>query len=171
MSITTHIALLRAVNVGGTGKLTMSDLKEICLEAGFRNPRTYIASGNLLFNSPLSRHDAKSLLEAKLTAHTGRPAEIIMQTPAGLSEIAASNPYPDAPGNKVVALCLEKQPTAFDLEDVRNQATEGLQIGKRVIYIHFPDGQANSRLTFRALREGTARNMNTIKKLVKMSED
>ena len=42
------IALLRAVNVGGTGKLPMGDLKRLCEKAGFRNVRTYIASGNVV---------------------------------------------------------------------------------------------------------------------------
>ena len=42
------IALLRAINVGGTGKLPMSDLRSLCEKAGFRNVRTYIASGNVV---------------------------------------------------------------------------------------------------------------------------
>ena len=42
------IALLRAINVGGTGKLPMSDLKRLCEKVGFRNVRTYIASGNVV---------------------------------------------------------------------------------------------------------------------------
>jgi uncharacterized protein (DUF1697 family) len=41
------IALLRAVNVGGTGKLAMADLKSICADAGFERIETYIASGNV----------------------------------------------------------------------------------------------------------------------------
>ena len=49
--MTPYIALLRAVNVGGTGKLPMADLKRIGEDAGFARVRTYIASGNLLFDS------------------------------------------------------------------------------------------------------------------------
>jgi uncharacterized protein (DUF1697 family) len=52
-ALTIYIALLRAVNVGGTGKLSMSDLKALCLDAGFADVRTYIASGNVVFRSAL----------------------------------------------------------------------------------------------------------------------
>ncbi|HEY0489493.1 MAG TPA: DUF1697 domain-containing protein, partial [Telluria sp.] len=52
--MTTFIALLRAVNVGGTGKLPMTELKAMCEAAGFTNVRTYIASGNVVFDSALA---------------------------------------------------------------------------------------------------------------------
>jgi uncharacterized protein (DUF1697 family) len=48
-----YIALLRAVNVGGTGKLPMADLKAMCGDAGFARVQTYIASGNAVFESRL----------------------------------------------------------------------------------------------------------------------
>lgn len=49
--MTTYVALLRAVNVGGTGKLPMKYLKELCEKQGFAKVRTYIASGNVIFES------------------------------------------------------------------------------------------------------------------------
>jgi hypothetical protein len=51
LALTNYIALLRAVNVGGTGKLPMADLKAICSDAGFIQVQTYIASGNVVFKS------------------------------------------------------------------------------------------------------------------------
>ena len=48
--MTVYIALLRAVNVGGTGKLPMEQLVELCAGAGFTGARTYIASGNVIFS-------------------------------------------------------------------------------------------------------------------------
>ena len=57
------IVLLRAVNVGGRGKLPMGDLKRLCEKAGFRNVRTYIASGNVVFTSRKSETAIKSALE------------------------------------------------------------------------------------------------------------
>ena len=50
----TYIALLRAVNVGGTGKLPMAELRTLCESAGFKDVRTYIASGNVLLRSDSS---------------------------------------------------------------------------------------------------------------------
>jgi uncharacterized protein (DUF1697 family) len=58
--VSAFIALLRAVNVGGTGKLPMSDLKSICEELGFTSVRTYIASGNVVFASRKSEAAIKS---------------------------------------------------------------------------------------------------------------
>ena len=52
--MTVYVALLRAVNVGGTGKLPMADLRAICVAAGFEGVRTYIASGNVVFSSDLA---------------------------------------------------------------------------------------------------------------------
>ena len=57
--MTTYIALLRAVNVGGTGKLPMADLKAMCLDAGFTEVRTFIASGNVVFSSKTSAAKVK----------------------------------------------------------------------------------------------------------------
>jgi len=51
--VTTYVALLRAVNVGGTGKLPMAALKAMCETIGCTNVRTYIASGNVVFDSRL----------------------------------------------------------------------------------------------------------------------
>ena len=64
--MTAYVALLRAVNVGGTGKLPMADLKRIADELGFENAKTYIASGNLLFASKLGEAAVRSKLEAAL---------------------------------------------------------------------------------------------------------
>ena len=58
------VALLRAVNVGGTGKLPMGDLKGLCEKAGFRNVRTYIASGNVVAERDGGEAEAKAALEA-----------------------------------------------------------------------------------------------------------
>jgi uncharacterized protein (DUF1697 family) len=89
----------------------MAELQALCRKAGFADVRTYIASGNVVFES-------------------------------------------DRPATKVKA-GLEK----------RLQAT----LGKREIYVHYPDGQGRSKLRIAAARDGTARNMNTVAKLVEMA--
>ena len=67
------VALLRAVNVGGTGKLAMSELKAMCDELGFASAKTYIASGNVVFASRKSEAAIKSVLEKRLEAYAGKP--------------------------------------------------------------------------------------------------
>ena len=68
MAGTAYIALLRAVNVGGTGKLPMIDLTAMCEAAGLGKVKTYIASGNVVFTSPKSEKAVKAALEAALAA-------------------------------------------------------------------------------------------------------
>ena len=67
------IALLRAVNVGGTGKLAMSELKAMCDELGFTSAKTYIASGNVFFASRKSEAAIKAAFEKRLEAYAGKP--------------------------------------------------------------------------------------------------
>ena len=83
------IALLRAVNVGGTGKLPMDDLKAMCKRAGFRAVRTYIASGNVVFESEQSESQVKAALEKKLSAYAGKPVGVLVRTSTELAEVLA----------------------------------------------------------------------------------
>ena len=66
-------ALLRAVNVGGTAKLPMSELKQMCEALGFSAAHTYVASGNVVFVSRKSEAAIKASLEKRLKAHCGKP--------------------------------------------------------------------------------------------------
>src|ERR1700730_12851703 len=63
-----YVALLRAVNVGGTGKLPMSTLKQMCEEVGLKQVRTHIASGNVVFKSDTEEAEIKSAIEGQLQA-------------------------------------------------------------------------------------------------------
>ena len=89
------IVLLRAVNVGGRGKLPMGDLKRLCEKAGFRNVRTYIASGNVVTERDGSEAEAKAALEAELEAYAGKPVGMIVRTAAEMAKVVALNPFPD----------------------------------------------------------------------------
>ena len=74
-----YIALLRAVNVGGTGKLPMTELKAMCETAGFKSVRTYIASGNVVFASTKSESQVKVALEAALAKYAGKPVGVMVR--------------------------------------------------------------------------------------------
>jgi uncharacterized protein (DUF1697 family) len=91
---TAYVALLRAVNVGGTGKLPMADLKVMAEAAGFTQVRTYIASGNLVFRSPLTEAEVKARLERQLATYAGKPVPVLVRTAAELAAIVAANPFP-----------------------------------------------------------------------------
>ena len=163
------IVLLRAVNVGGTGKLPMSDLKRLCEKAGFRNVRTYIASGNVVSERDGSEAEAKAALEAELGASAGKPVGVIVRTGAEMSKVVADNPFPDRSASRTVAIFLDHAPPSDALKDVKGQANEEVLLGAREIYVHYPDGIGRSRLRILAADDGTARNMNTVAKLAAMA--
>jgi uncharacterized protein (DUF1697 family) len=165
------VVLLRAVNVGGTGKLPMSELKRLCEKAGFRNVRTYIASGNVVAERDGSAAEGKTALEAELRTYAGKPVGVIVQTAAEMAEVVANNPFPDRAASRTVAIFLDGAPPAGALKDIKGQATEETSLGAREIYVHYPDGIGRSKLRIPAARDGTARNMNTIAKLATMAEE
>ncbi|MEO7050856.1 MAG: DUF1697 domain-containing protein [Rhodanobacter sp.] len=167
--MTRYVALLRAVNVGGTGKLPMSELKVMCEVLGFTEVRTYIASGNVLFTSRLGESALKRKLEKELQRYAGKPVGVLVRRATEIAQVLADNPFPDAPGNRVVAIFLDDAPPASALDEVRHQKRERLACGTREIYVHYGDGMADSRLTIPAAKEGTARNINTIARLAALA--
>src|SRR5688572_16119444 len=113
-----YAALLRAVNVGGTGKLAMSDLRRLCEESGLCDVRTYIQSGNVVFRSPRSEASVKKLLEQALAVQLGKPCGVLVRKAAELRELLEQNPFPDAAPNQVLVLFLDAKPPAAALKDV-----------------------------------------------------
>ena len=166
--MTQYVALLRAVNVGGTGKLPMSELKAMCEAVGFADVRTWIASGNVLFTSKLGESSLKKKLEQRLHDYAGRPVGVLIRSAAEMAQVLADNPYPDEPGNRVVAIFLDDAPPTNALDNIKHKKLERLACGKREIYVHYGGGMADSRLTIPAAKAGTARNINTIAKLVEL---
>ena len=169
--MTAFIALLRAVNVGGTGKLPMVELKAMCEDAGFAHVKTYIASGNVVFTSRLSEAKVKQALEQRLLDYAGKPVGVLVRTAAEMAAVASDNPFPNAAPNRVVAIFLDTAPPANATTDVTHLNGEELALGKRELYVHYGDGMADSKLQIRAGKTGTGRNMNTVAKLATMAAE
>ena len=167
--MTTYIALLRAVNVGGTGKLPMADLKTLCRDAGFGDVRTYIASGNVVFCSEEPAPVVQKALERRLRAHAGKPVGVLIRTAAEMQALLAANPFADRDPRYTVAIFLDRPPPRDTLKYVTGQNGETLHLGKREIYVWYPAGQGRSKLHIPAAESGTARNMNTIANLAAMA--
>ncbi|MDP3859095.1 MAG: DUF1697 domain-containing protein [Stagnimonas sp.] len=167
----TWIALLRAVNVGGTGKLPMAELKAFCEELGFAKVRTYIASGNVLFESPKSELAIKTALERRLEQYAGKPVGVLVRTAAEMVAVAKANPFPGSAPNRVLAIFLDEAPAAEALQNLKHQKDERLALGAREIYVHYGEGMADSKLVIPAARAGTARNMNTVAKLATLAAE
>jgi uncharacterized protein (DUF1697 family) len=166
--MTAYVALLRAVNVGGTGKLPMTDLKALCDAAGFQKARTYIASGNALFESDLAEVEVQAALAAALERYAGSPVGVLVRTAEEMAGVVADNPFSDKPGNHVTAIFLDAPPPAGALDTATGVTREIMALGRREIYVHYPDGQADTRLRIPAARTGTARNLNTVARLAEL---
>lgn len=170
MATTTFIALLRAINVGGTGKLSMPELKSICEAAGCADVRTYINSGNVVFRSSKRASSLKTALETAVARAVGKPIGIALRTADELRAVLAANPFPKEPPNRTVAIFLDEPPPGDTLRTVTGKQDEKLKLGEREIYVAYGAGMGKSKLRIPAAKGGTARNINTITKLVKIAD-
>jgi uncharacterized protein (DUF1697 family) len=169
--VTSYVALLRGVNLMGGTTLRMVDLKSIAEELGLEHARTFIASGNLLFTSRKSEASVKSALEAAIRNHMSRDVGVMVRTAAEMAEVADANPFAEEPGNKVVAIFLDEAPPKNAIEAAKNVADERMALGRREIYVHYPKGQGRSKLRIPAAASGTARNMNSVRKMAELAEE
>ena len=167
--MSTYVALLRAVNVGGTGKLPMAALVKMCAALGFEDARTYIASGNAVFRCRLGEGKVKAALERRLADYAGKPVGVLVRTAEEMAAVLAANPFRTVAPNRTVAIFLDTAPAAKALEEVRGKRSELLALGAREIYVAYKDGIAGSKLVIPCAATGTARNMNTIAKLAAMA--
>lgn len=158
-------AFLRAVNVGGTGKLPMQNLREMCEICGLTDLKTYIASGNVAFTSGLPSPEIASRLETALERFAGKPVGVFIRSHAQLSVIADQNPFADAMGNKVTAILIDNNSNDALEAGTKGLADEEIAEGDGCIYVHYPSGMGTSKLKLLGAQTGTARNMNTIAKM------
>ena len=168
-----YIALLRGVNLLGASTLRMTDLKSIADELGLERARTYIASGNLLFQSSGSEEELRLMLQERLLRHMGRDVRVMLRTVEELEAVVESNPFQDQKGNLVQVFFLNEAPPADLLERVRNQADdERVAAGFREVFVAYGErGIGKSRLRIPAAEAGTARNMNTVVKLAELAKE
>jgi uncharacterized protein (DUF1697 family) len=163
--MTKYVALLRAVNLAGTGKLPMSELKSMCDSSGFLNARTCINSGNVVFESKLSEAAVKAKLEKCLASYAGKPVDVLVRTGREMAAVLAKNPFNSRPSNQTVAIFLDERQPKDALKTITGQVKEEVALGTREIYAYYPDGMGRSKLKIPAAKRGTARNMNTVAKL------
>jgi uncharacterized protein (DUF1697 family) len=180
----TFIALLRGINVGGTGTLPMKELVSILESLGAQNPRTYIQSGNAVFEleGKLAAGAAgKKAFSAKLSAaidkKRGFAPHVLILDANEFAKLAAANPYPEAePEPRSLHLFfLDAKPAVANLKSLESfrGPTERFELHKTVLYLHAPDGIGRSKLAASVERKLgvpiTARNWRTVCKLLEIA--
>jgi uncharacterized protein (DUF1697 family) len=167
----TYVALLRGINVGGTGMLLMKDLAALCEALDFQDVRTYIQSGNAIFTTGLSEEAIRSRLETALAARMGKKIFVMVRTPAELRSILSHNPFPKENPAKVAVAFLTEQPPKDLLKRVVAPAGEKVKPGKREIYVYYPDGMGRSKLKLPLDGAAvTVRSVSTVARLMAMTE-
>ena len=185
----TYIALLRGVNIGGN-TLKMERLRALCADLGFENIRTYVQSGNVLFENAGTVAACKKALEDKLLGQTRLPVTVIVRKPADMRRVLGNNPFPD-----VVASDMENSGRVGSSERARlyvaflaaapgrekMQTVRKLQFGQdrfhiagKEIYLRYAQGYGNSKMNNNVFEKvlgirATTRNWNTIKNLWKLA--
>lgn len=163
-----YAAFLRAVNVGGTGKLPMQELRDMCAELGFRNVRTYIASGNVVFSSTLAKAGATKRLEKRLAEYANKPVSVFVLSADEVRDLLRNNPFRDRDPKKTLVTLLQESLPETALSETGGRKNEDIHFGDRVIYVYYPDGMGRSKLKIPGAAAGTARNINTINKVAEM---
>ena len=177
MAVTSHIALLRAVNVGGR-KVLMAELRQLAADLGLDAPRTLIQSGNLVFGSALGDAELETLLERETLARLGVATDFVVRGPEAWRDLIAVNPHQEMAKNDpshLMVMVLKSPPgeTALAALKAWIPGREVVEAVGRQLYITYPDGAGDSKLTNTAIERrlgvrGTSRNWNTVTKLAAM---
>ncbi len=168
------VALFRGINVGGRNKLPMRELAEILEELGLKSTKTYIQSGNVVFQSEAQNIEDISgrITNAIYDSHGFSTKVFILQLEA-LENAISSNPFPEAE-NMPKALhlyFLSSEPKNPDIEtlEMLKLDSERYKIVDKVFYLYAPDGIGRSKLAARAEKAlgvtVTARNWRTVSKI------
>jgi uncharacterized protein (DUF1697 family) len=178
-SAATYIALLRGVNLVGTRRVAMADLRALFEGLGLRDVRTLLNSGNVLFSVPTARRgEARARIEKALASKLGLTSPVIILSADEVAAAVRDNPLSRVATNPSYLLVLVPQ-SPSDIERLepllkKQWTPEVLALGTRVAYLWCANGVAKSPLwtaVDRALeRTGTARNINTLTKAAAMIE-
>ena len=180
--MTIHIALLRAVNVGGRKPIIMAELRDLLTELGFVGVRSLLQSGNLVFHSNAQKGiELEWLLEKEAARRLDLHTDFFVRNADEWKAIVVNNPFRDEAERDaahLVVMFLKHAPSVKEVEALRAAIT-GPEIvipGGGQVYILYPAGIGGSRLTNTLVEKkfrtrGTARNWNTILKLASLAED
>jgi uncharacterized protein (DUF1697 family) len=172
---TTYVALLRGVNVGGKNIVAMSELRGLFDDRGYSNVRTFIQSGNVLFDS--TREPAASLLESAILERCGVTTNVIIRSAVELRVVLDHNPFEVSESTALYVGFLGVPPDPKVLEglDVERFVGERLVVIGAEFFLHLPRGAGNAKLPSYLARQlkvpFTIRNWNTLLRLIELTSN
>jgi uncharacterized protein (DUF1697 family) len=171
-----YIALIRGINVGGHKKLKMADVKASFEQLGLLDVRTHLQSGNVVFRS---KRTDRGKLAKDLEGALGVEARVILRTDDELRSAIGANPMPDDAQrgpSRFIVVFLSGKPAAAAMQALRDayKGPEVMQLNGAELYIHYGDDMGQSKLTNALIERklgvsGTARNWNTVTKLLEIA--
>ncbi len=177
--MTSHVALLRGINVGGKHKLPMKQLVEIFEDLGCTEVTTYIQSGNVVFRAGVTpARQIPDTVSGEIARRFGYQVPVVLRRPSGLREVLARNPFLKAgTDTKILHVgFLATRPSAAKVRslDPDRSPPDTFAIHGGEIYLRCPNGMARTKLTnqyFDTRLETicTIRNWATVRKLVDMT--
>jgi uncharacterized protein (DUF1697 family) len=177
----TYVALLRGINVGGKNKLPMRDLVEIFESAKCQTVRTYIQSGNVIFQVPAAiLVQLPELIISRIREEFGFTSPVILRSAKQLEQICLLNPFvrPDREDEGLHVMFLAHAPSGAQIAGLDPMRSPGDEFAVRgsEIYLRLPKGVAASKLTnnyfdSKLATISTARNWQTVMKLAELTRD
>jgi uncharacterized protein (DUF1697 family) len=173
----THLALLRGINVGGKNALPMKELAQMFSDAGCTNVRTFIQSGNVIFEAPGGATKIAEAVTATIERKFGYRIPVIIRTSEQLLKTIRGNPYLKAGVDEkwlhVYFLADSPKAGAIAGLDPARSAPDAFHARGQEIYLHLPNGMARTKLTNAYFDSKlsticTARNWATVLKLSEM---
>lgn len=170
----TWIGLIRAIGPLTHKKMSMAQLRSRCTGAGFKDVRTVLATGNIIFTSDLPKSEIGRILAGVIAAH-GLQNEVFLRQPQDLQQVLSADPFPDASAdhpNHMLVLFMSTTPAPSQIATLEDfDGPERITVRGHEAYIDYREGVGKSKLTPARLekllgRSGTARNWNTIRKLI-----
>ncbi len=174
-----YAALLRSVNVAGHGRIAMNELRASFEALGYTGVTTYIQTGNVLFaTASKSEAGVATAIEQRLAEDFGDSPAVILRTVPELLRIGKASPYAKAGANPsrhhVTFLATAPTKAALDALALPPSGRDALVVDGREVYVHTPDGYAETKFTgtFLERRLGvvsTTRNWNTVTKFCELA--
>jgi len=174
--VTSYVALLRGINVGGSNKVPMAELRALFEALGYPDAQTYIQSGNVVFSARAGESALVADIEAAIEETFSLQVPVVVRSRAQLAAVVASSPFDRAAPTAVHVAFLSGRPRTASVAalDPDRSPPDTFAVVGREVYLHYPNGSGRSKLTVDYLERvlgvrATARNWNTVTKLLAMT--